>query len=97
MNLNPDARAYRWLSLRVPIVYRRPPARETEWPDFMRIDPDRVGILRLSRVGFSDDGTQALVAVGRYYAWGWSEGMYYLLERSGSTWRIVDEAIMWQV
>ena len=96
VNRTPDDRVSRWLSLQVPIAYRRLPI-STDWPDFMRIDPDRVGILRLSRVGFSDDGSQALIALGRYYASGRSEGFYYLLERRGSSWRIMDEAIIWQV
>lgn len=97
MNRDGGGRVFGWLALPVPIVPKRLPLPERERADFMRIDPDRVGILRLSHVGFSADATQALVAVGRYYAYGWSEASYYLLERRYSTWWIVDEVKIWEV
>ena len=97
MNRDAAGQVFRWLTLPVPIILTRTPSTERERPEFMRIDPNRVGILRFSHVGFSADSTQALVAVGRYYAWGWSEGTYYLLERRGDVWRIVDESLIWQV
>lgn len=48
-------------------------------------------IISLSRVGFSDDRTQALVYIERRH----SEGAYVLLRKSGSSWRVVRKVTAW--
>lgn len=80
MNRNPEDRVSRWLSLQVPIAYRRLPVMETEWPAFMPIDPDRVGVLRAvlparaARVHLADHGRGHHVAGLK-----WAQGLAWAL------------------
>jgi hypothetical protein len=52
-------------------------------------------IIHLSRIGFSDDFSQALVSVEERQEGNCSEGYYLLLDRSGSFWRLVQKLTAW--
>lgn len=65
------------------------------WPEFYKQYPGAQGHMRLSRVGFSPDGKQAL-----FYSSNWcgglcASGSYVVMEKHGSAWRVVKEIYMW--
>jgi len=65
------------------------------WRHFYRRFPGSNGLVILSCVGFSDDGTQAVLHVA-HLRWNRNaDGFYYLLEKQDDTWRIVTRAMTW--
>jgi hypothetical protein len=63
------------------------------WAGFFERFPEAPGLLSIAHVGFDTTGTQALAFL-RWQAGGlamWCR--FFLLERSGDTWRIVDDVI----
>jgi hypothetical protein len=73
---------------------------EAEWRasmesvDARRMERWRHGVMRLSRIGYSDDRTQALVYVAHVCPLCGSGG-YVLLARTGGRWSIVAESQDW--
>ena len=65
------------------------------WEVFRQRYPDSNGSVRFSRVGFSDDGAQAIVYVD--YRWGWvgGEGYLYVLQKSATGWQILYRDKLW--
>ena len=67
----------------------------SDWPEYYRQYPGAQGHMRLSRVGFSPDGKQAL-----FYSSNWcgglcASGSYVVMEKHGSAWKMVKETYMW--
>ena len=65
------------------------------WDAFYQRYPNAQGIMRLSRVGFNADMTQALVYVGNQSHYLAGAGVYYLLAKEDGTWRVVGEVMVW--
>jgi hypothetical protein len=65
------------------------------WDEFYRRYPNAQGIMRLSRVGFSGDVTQAVVYVGNQSHYLAGAGYYYLLARENGAWRVVTSVMTW--
>ena len=65
------------------------------WDAFYQRYPKAQGIMRLSRVGFNADMTQALVYVGNQSHYLAGAGYYFLLAKKGGTWRVVDKVMTW--
>jgi hypothetical protein len=65
------------------------------WDEFAARFPNSAGLMRMSRIGLSEDGGQALVfvAVSRGPLDG--HGSFYLLERRSGQWKLVDEQCVW--
>jgi hypothetical protein len=58
------------------------------WADFRRRFPTASGWYRVSAVGYSQDGSQALVYVERYCGGLCATDSFVLLRQTGRTWRI---------
>jgi hypothetical protein len=65
------------------------------WQAFYRHYPRSQGILELSRPAISDDRSRALVYAGNQYGYVEGSGWYFLLERDGERWVIVQGALSW--
>ena len=61
---------------------------EAEWEKFYDKFPNSQGIMSLSRVGFNQDGTEALVYVEDWCGWLCGEGNYVLLSKENGQWVI---------
>ncbi|HEX6368075.1 MAG TPA: hypothetical protein VF006_04020 [Longimicrobium sp.] len=66
------------------------------WDQYLALDRDSAGVIVFSRVGYSRDGTQALVYVTRPCnpCGGWSD--YVLLSRTRGVWTVTDRWTEWQ-
>lgn len=64
------------------------------WKSFRQRYPDAVGVVRLSRVGFNPEGTQALVLL--LYGCGevCGEGTFILLTKAEAGWRIEQSVVV---
>ena len=60
----------------------------TSWERFYSVYPKATGVIECSRIGFSVDGTQALVYIGRVSHLLAGKGHVVLLERSSGNWRV---------
>ena len=87
----------RQLSARIPVTLVSRPALDSigganpreYWDAFRSRFPGAFGLIALSRVGFSSDGSHAMV-LADYGCGGRCGGTrYYLLERAAGSWRIV--------
>ncbi len=65
------------------------------WPEFYKQYPGAQGHMRLSRVGFSPDGKQALFYPSNWCGGLCASGSYVVMEKHGSAWRVVKEIYMW--
>jgi hypothetical protein len=65
------------------------------WPAFYKRFPDSPGILRLSRVGFDADATQALFYTSHTCGGLCAGGEYVVMERRDGRWVIEKEIEMW--
>ncbi|HEX5872973.1 MAG TPA: hypothetical protein VFY65_21220 [Longimicrobium sp.] len=65
------------------------------WDEYLALDRDSAGVIVFSRVGYSRDGTQALVYVTRPCppCGGWSD--YVLLARTGGVWTVTARWNVW--
>jgi hypothetical protein len=60
------------------------------WKSFYKKFPKAEGYVEFSRVGFSKDGRQAVVEVGRRMGFLAGRGDLYVLEKTGNKWTIVN-------
>ena len=75
-----------------------PPGMPDEgWKTFYRLYPHSNGYLRLSRVGFNKDRTEALVNTGWMSGSLSGEGHYFLLLKKDGKWRIERSIATWMV
>jgi len=65
------------------------------WDVFYTRYPDSPGLTTISRVGFNEDFTQALVYVGTMSYWLAGSGYYVLLEKSLGAWRVDQQVMAW--
>jgi hypothetical protein len=66
-----------------------------DWESFRGKYPKAENLYTVSRIGFSRDGTQALVFVTNWCNSLCGEGNYYVLKKENSEWRIVDKLMTW--
>lgn len=69
--------------------------RSAVWKHLHGRYPDGGGWLMLSPVGFSEDGTQAVVHVAHVQGYLCGRGHYHLLEKHGEVWRVARRAGTW--
>jgi hypothetical protein len=65
------------------------------WPAFYKRFPRSRGILRFSRIGFGEDGSQALFYVSNTCGGLCGVGEYLVMERQDRRWVIAKEIEMW--
>lgn len=65
------------------------------WETFYARYPGSQGIMGLSRVGFSADGTQALLYLGNQWHWLAGRGYVWLLSRVGGGWVVERGVMIW--
>lgn len=63
------------------------------WTEFERRYPDSQRMLTMSRLGFNEDGSQALIAVGKQFVS--SYGVYLCLHRVDGDWTVVHTGPAW--
>ena len=66
-----------------------------DWIAFYKRFPGSSGIITFSRVGFSEDGTQALFYVSNHCGGLCGTGMYVVMQKRNSSWAIEKEIEMW--
>jgi hypothetical protein len=66
-----------------------------DWPVFYKRFPGSPGIVSFSRVGFSEDGTQALFYLSNHCGGLCGGGMYVVMEKRNGSWVIEKEIEMW--
>jgi hypothetical protein len=65
------------------------------WSDFYEKYPNSNGMIEMSRVGFNSDKSQAIVAVGHYYASLGADGFLIYLTREQNSWKIIKMINTW--
>jgi len=65
------------------------------WSNFYRKYPNSKGMIEMSRVGFSSDKSQAIVAVGYYYGSLGADGLLIYLTKEQNSWRIIKTINSW--
>lgn len=65
------------------------------WDTFYEKYPGSGGYTSLSRVGFNDTLDQAVVYAGNMAGPLMGAGFYYLLEKQGGEWRIIEQVMAW--
>lgn len=66
-----------------------------DWLAFYKRFPGSPGIMTFSRVGFSEDGTQALFYLSNHCGGLCGTGMYVVMEKRNGSWVIENEIEMW--
>lgn len=66
-----------------------------DWLAFYKRFPGSPGIMTFSRVGFSEDGTQALFYLSNHCGGLCGTGMYVVMEKRNGKWAIEKEIEMW--
>jgi len=66
-----------------------------DWFAFYKRFPGSPGIMTFSRVGFSEDGTQALFYLSNHCGGLCGTGMYVVMEKRNGSWAIEKEIEMW--
>ena len=84
----------RLFALPVPVSFQSPPRGVAESRAFSVQLKDSDGYVRLSRVGFASDMSQALVLLELSRDYGWPRGTFFLLGFNG-VWRISDRWRAW--
>jgi hypothetical protein len=90
-------------SFRLPVAYALVDKAEVDavfrnggwWTDYYKKYPDSQGILSLSRVGFSLDGTQAVFYASNGCGGKCGTGAYVVMEKIDSGWKVAKEVIVW--
>lgn len=90
-------------SFRLPVAYELVDKTEIDaifkkggwWPDYYKKYPNSQGFLRLSRVGFSTDGKQAVFYARNGCGGKCGTGTYVVMEKVDSGWKIVKEILIW--
>lgn len=65
------------------------------WSNFYRKYPNSNGIIEMSRIGFSSDKSQAIVAVEHYYGSLGADGLLIYLMKEQNSWRIIKTINLW--
>jgi hypothetical protein len=91
------------LRFHLPLQYQLVPAEKIgsilknvgSWPEYYMQFPGAQGHLALSRIGFSEDGKQALLYASNWCGGKCGTGSYVVMEKHGSTWKILKEVFIW--
>jgi hypothetical protein len=67
-----------------------------DWIEYYRQYPGAQGHMRLSRVGFSPDGKQALFYSSNWCGGHCASGSYVVMDKYRSEWKMVKEIYMWE-
>jgi hypothetical protein len=68
---------------------------EMDWEAFRQKYPNTANIYTLSRVGFSQDSSEALVFVTNWCRSLCGEGNYYVMKKENCEWKIVNKMMTW--
>lgn len=68
---------------------------EMDWEAFYKKYPKSGGLYTFSRVGFSQDGQQALLFVTNWCRSLCGEGNYYLLKKENGEWKVINKHMIW--
>lgn len=69
--------------------------RRDGWDRFCELHPKSAGYIQLSRVGFNESRTQALVYLGRQAHWTAGRGAIYALKKRGKGWIQTGNVMVW--
>jgi hypothetical protein len=67
-----------------------------DWMEYYRQYPGAQGHMRLSRVGFSPDGKQALFYSSNWCGGHCASGSYVIMEKRGAGWKVIKEVYIWE-
>lgn len=67
-----------------------------DWIEYYRQYPGAQGHMRLSRVGFSPDGKQALFHSSNWCGGHCASGSYVIMEKHGTGWKVIKEVFIWE-
>src|SRR5262245_9928607 len=76
-------------------VFKRTSKKSDGWEKFYHLYPSSPGILRLSRIGFNSDKSQALIFVAHSCGLLCGEGNYFVMAKKDGEWTIVKELTTW--
>ena len=76
-------------------IFKRSSKNYDGWRAFYGKYPASPGILKLSRVGFNADKSQALIFVAHSCGWLCGEGNYFVLVKKDGEWKIMKELVTW--
>jgi len=68
---------------------------EMDWEAFYKKYPKSGGLYTFSRVGFSQNGQQALLFVTNWCRSLCGEGNYYLLKKENGEWKVINKHMVW--
>jgi len=77
------------------VLYSLNQDEDWSWDGFYESFPKYVGLTRVSRVGFNEDRTQALLYIGRQTHWLSGLGVVYFLVRAAGQWNIETRITVW--
>ena len=92
-------------SFHLPLPYQLVPAEKigsilkdgpNDWIEYYTRYPGAQGHMRLSRIGFSPDGKQAVFYSSNWCGGHCASGSYVVMEKHGSEWKMVKEIYMWE-
>jgi hypothetical protein len=86
-----------WFNAPVPVHFVFSIPARTEWKTFFEANSGAHGVTALSRVGFSDDYSQALVYLEHFCGDGCGNGFLLLLHRVGGQWRVTGRNSSWVI
>jgi hypothetical protein len=66
-----------------------------DWIEYYKRYPGAQGYMRLSRVGFSPDGKQALFYSSNWCGGHCASGSYVIMEKRGAGWKVIKEVFIW--
>jgi len=75
-------------------IFHREGLRDS-WKAFYQKFSDSGGVIKLSRVGFAFDTSQALIFVSHYCGALCASGTYYLLIKENGEWKVKREQLIW--
>jgi hypothetical protein len=84
-----------WFNAPAPVHFVPSIPARTEWKAFFEANSEAHGVTALSRVGFSDDYSQALVYLEHFCGDGRSDGGPLLLHRVGRQWTVTGRGAGW--
>jgi hypothetical protein len=65
------------------------------WGEFYKRYPDSGGFISVSRPGFNKEMDQALIFIEHRCGDLCGTGHYILLEKSGDTWKVIQQNLVW--
>jgi len=65
------------------------------WDEFYNVYPNSEGLVKLTRIGYNQNRTQAIFGLGNQYASLGGEGCLIYLEKINNNWTIVNVSLTW--